>query len=953
MSEMDKDENRKSQQNKDDLQLLIQQTIDGNNLQQFNQYNSVAEIKEELGIYYRELEFQNDELRRTQLILENTQNELLDLFENAPVGYAIYNDDYLIDTSNKYFEQLVAKSKVSLKLSNFSNLIAPESQDNFYLHIRKLNSTNGISSCELFLLLNNKKIPVKVETNFKLKHGKKSFMSAITDLRAQKKAENALKVSEMKYRFMTENSTDVIWYLDKNFVLEYISPADERMRGFSQSELIGQMPWFNFKPEDIEKIKNARANRLENEAKGIRIGPVQMELEQVCKDGRWIWTEVSSNVLYDKNFNIIGYHGITRDITKRKAAENELENSRLELKAIYDNAPVMMCLVNNKREILFSNKAFSEFTRTSLTDLVGVKVLGAVIGCVNAKSSPLGCGFGHKCKDCVIRKAIESTFKTGISKQNIEYYAEIESENCETNLSLLGSTALIKGARADNLLLCLTDITDRKKIENALAESEEKYRMIAENTSDGIIFIGSDNKTKYVSPAYIKQVGYSESELINRDKNLIYNIIHPEDRDLLFARIFSAIEHKKNELVYVYRTKHALGHYFWREDHARFKYDENNVYQGAYVICRDITERKIAGEALEKSEKRFKTIFNEAPMGIALTDSLNGNVFSANNKYVEIAGRSMEEMLQLNWMSITHPDDIQPDLDKMALLNTKQIDGFVMEKRYILKDGKHVWINMTIAPIEVENNTSPQHLCMIEDITDRKTAIDALKQSQEDLKQFAAHLQSIREDERTLLAREIHDELGQILIALKIDMGMLKQKVMKETNIDKPVEIASKFDDLSLLVDNTIKTARRIMNGLRPEVLELLGFIESAKIYCTEFNERYNVKCEFESNAKNIVFNPQQLVALFRILQESLSNVARHAMANKVTVNVELKNNLLTLEIKDNGVGFDDSIKIKSDSYGLIGMKERALLLGANISINGNKGTGSHVKLLMPYIIEE
>jgi len=145
----------------------------------------------------------------------------------------------------------------------------------------------------------------------------------------------------------------------------------------------------------------------------------------------------------------------------------------------------------------------------------------------------------------------------------------------------------------------------------------------------------------------------------------------------------------------------------------------------------EITERKKAEKTLRKSEERMKTMFEEAPLGIALIDSLTAHIYEVNPKFAEIAGRSREEMARINWISITHPDDVQEDLDNMALLNAGKITGFNMNKRYIQPDGSLVWINMTIALIKVEDKTQPRHLCMIEDITERKQVEETLRKSEE------------------------------------------------------------------------------------------------------------------------------------------------------------------------------------------------------------------------------
>jgi two-component system CheB/CheR fusion protein len=155
----------------------------------------------------------------------------------------------------------------------------------------------------------------------------------------------------------------------------------------------------------------------------------------------------------------------------------------------------------------------------------------------------------------------------------------------------------------------------------------------------------------------------------------------------------------------------------------------NNVIEGAVITFADITEIKKTQVALDVISARFKTMFNEAPLGIALIDSLTGRFHEVNLMFAKIAGRTMGEMVQIDWMGITHPDDVQKDLDNMALLNAGKIDGFQMEKRYLHHDGTVVWINMTVAKFKGEDKTHPRHLCMIEDITGRKETEDVLRKA--------------------------------------------------------------------------------------------------------------------------------------------------------------------------------------------------------------------------------
>jgi PAS domain S-box-containing protein len=160
----------------------------------------------------------------------------------------------------------------------------------------------------------------------------------------------------------------------------------------------------------------------------------------------------------------------------------------------------------------------------------------------------------------------------------------------------------------------------------------------------------------------------------------------------------------------------------------------DNVIEGAGIMFVDITETVKTREVARESQELFKKLFLDAPLGIALIDSLTGQIYEVNPKFSRIAGRTREEMMKIDWMSITHPEDVQKDLDNMALLNAGKTNGFQMEKRYLRLDGTVVWISMTIAPMMVEGKKNGRHFCMIEDITERKQAEEALRKANEMLR---------------------------------------------------------------------------------------------------------------------------------------------------------------------------------------------------------------------------
>lgn len=227
--------------------------------------------------------------------------------------------------------------------------------------------------------------------------------------------------------------------------------------------------------------------------------------------------------------------------------------------------------------------------------------------------------------------------------------------------------------------------------------------------------------------------------------------------------------------------------------------------------------------------------------------------------------------------------------------------------------------------------------------SERKRAEEKLRETNEQLRALAARLQSVREEERIWIAREIHDELGQALTALKIDLSWLESKLPRD---QKP--LLNKTKSISKLVDNTIRSLRRIASELRPGVLDNLGLAAAIEWQAQEFQTRTGITCRCWLNLDDSGLSKEQSTAIFRIFQEALTNVARHANATDVDISLEEKAGELVLEVRDNGKGITESEISNPKSLGLLGMRERAFLLGGEVKIIGAAGKGTAVTVYIP-----
>ncbi|HSM98019.1 MAG TPA: EAL domain-containing protein, partial [Gallionella sp.] len=262
------------------------------------------------------------------------------------------------------------------------------------------------------------------------------------------------------------------------------------------------------------------------------------------------------------------------------------------------------------------------------------------------------------------------------------------------------------------------DISEHKLAEDKIRESKNLLQLVVENAPTRIFWKDRDLRYLGCNTRFAIDAGYSSpGELIGKtdfemgwkDQAELYRA---DDKEVLVSGA------AKLDIEEPQTTPD--GNTIWLRTSKVPLLDKENRIIGILGLYQDITERKQAEQALRTSEVRFKTMFMQAPFGIALIDSLSGHICEVNSRFAEIAGRTMEEMANIDWLQITHPDDVQADLDNMALLNAGKINGFRMEKRYLHRDGTTVWIDMTVTPLKVEDKTQPRHLCMIQDITERK-----------------------------------------------------------------------------------------------------------------------------------------------------------------------------------------------------------------------------------------
>jgi PAS domain S-box-containing protein len=302
---------------------------------------------------------------------------------------------------------------------------------------------------------------------------------------------------------------------------------------------------------------------------------------------------------------------------------------------------------------------------------------------------------------------------------------------------ILGSEGKVTGA-----VLVFRDVTKENATQQALRDSEGRARFALHMTQTGAWDVNLADHTSHRTQEHDHIFGYDSN--LPWSYEIFLEHVLPEDRAEIDRQFHAALATRET-WSFKCRVRRGDGEVRWIWGAGEPQLDSAGAVLRVAGVVQDITTRHQSEEVLRKSEERFKTMFMQAPLGIAVIDSLNGHICEVNKKFADIAGRSMQEMSNIDWMQITHPDDVQADLDKMALLNAGEINGFQMEKRYLYPDGKAVCIDMTVIKLNTNDTEHPLHFCIIQDLTERKQNEAAQKKLDQHLHDHQFYTRSLIE----------------------------------------------------------------------------------------------------------------------------------------------------------------------------------------------------------------
>jgi len=474
---------------------------------------------------------------------------------------------------------------------------------------------------------------------------------------------------------------------------------------------------------------------------------------------------------------------------------------------------------------------------------------------------------------------------------------------------------------------------DRRRFEDIVKTNEALLRLFIKHTPAAIAMFDTDMRYLQVSDRFLTDYDLEGQDIIGKSHYEVFPDIPIHWREAHRRILAGAVERCEEESYIA-----ADGNTGWLQWESLPWRNVDGEIGGLILFTQVITARKRAEEALRASEERFAKIFHLSPFRMGILRIRDAVVLEVNDTWIRETEYSRDEVInQPIFKFLTSMEDSLVEKIRQLLKAPKPVVD--MEVRFTTKLGREVIANTSAVMFDLD--CEPCYLWVANDITKRKAAEDALRA-------LSARIRSTREEEGTRIAREIHDELGGVLTGLKWDLEKIDNTLGSSTDCSHISEIRERISSMTGLIETTINTVRRIASELRPGVLDDLGLVAAIEWQIEQFQSRSGLKVHWTNNTNEIDLSRERATAVFRILQEILTNVLRHARATNLYVKLRRSKQFFELEVKDDGQGITESQLMNTQSLGLLGMKERALLVGGEVRITGKEGGGTTVVVRVP-----
>ncbi len=739
------------------------------------------------------------------------------------------------------------------------------------------------------------------------------YLISASDITERKFAESRLKESESRFREMADSSPVMIWMSNESSITSY---TNRKWIEFTGVDITGDpLGWSKLvHPDDLETAKAVYMDAFK------RMDEVTMQYRLWNKDGSYRWVHDVSVPRFT-NDQFIGYIGSVVDIEDQKQTENQLRYNA----TILDNVSDIIVTTDLEYKVKSWNPSAEHYYGIPAAQAMGERM-----------SEMMQFQF----TDISLATILKDLNEKGEWKGSLSY---VNRKGEERHFLHTVKGIYNEAKQKIGYLAAARDVTERVVAEKKLEKSENFYRTLIADSSNAMLLLDESGMISFASPSVKKVLGYEVADIVGKNS---FEFVHTED--LLWAAQSFQQEVKENPVVksIVVRLLKKDGEWLWCMIRGHNMLNNPSV-NSIVIYFHDDTLRKQANEALKESEKRFRNLIRELQIGVFLTDG-EGSILLCNQSFAALLSATDEELIGQNIYDFMIEGIIdekgeaisrQDSLLEKLLETRKPVNNYVMGVLHP-ETGERIWLMINSDPILDENGQVKHVVHSVTNITERKKLEQKLISEKIDhQRQLTQATLDGQEAERREIGKELHDNIGQQLTTIKLFLDLANSTA--DDNTQEMVNLALKG------VGDVINEVRAMSRALVPSTLQDLGLIESINELVDSISRTQVLRISFDhDNFDEQLMPDNQQLTVFRIVQEQLNNIVKHAGAGNVNIRLSRKLHELVLDIRDDGKGFDPK-KLKK-GLGFINISNRAELFGGKKHVVSSPGKGCFLKVRFP-----
>ncbi|WP_260954625.1 PAS domain S-box protein [Pseudomonas citri] len=763
--------------------------------------------------------------------------------------------------------------------------------------------------------------PVEISVTYLEIDGQSYSLELARDITERRRLQAARQQSEKRYREVFDNSSDCLFLLEVvgNDQFRYIevNAAFERSSGLDRCQLIGRCLG--------DAVPEAGSRVMAELRKCLARGEITESWAELDLPAGHIALHSTFVPVRDEQGDIYRIVGISRDISERKHMENRLLTSEQQFRALAENSLNLIIRYDLDCRRIYVNPAFERESG---------------IPAARALQMPLEERWTADMPVAQYKALLRQVIVTAEPLETV-----LEWPNGED--VAVHAIQMIPEHGADGAVVSVLakgyNITAIKHHERLLLESEQRYRQIFDHSPDCMFLLDvtedGDFRIIEVNPVLERKLNRGRAEVLGRTIEQLLSPSAAATSIALYRRCVEGGIAIDEEVEHELPTGREIFHVTLipiRTAYGRI--------QRIVGICRDITERKHAERVLHAREQEFRALVENTPDVIARFDPQCRYLY-VNPAAQCMLGRSVTFLLGKT--SSQAAPLSQAARSFQCKLEHVLRTGEAVETEFVLdmppdQGAQAACYQVRLVPERDQSGGLVSILAVGRNVSSERAAERRLKDSHAQLRLLSSHRETTREEERKHIAREIHDELGQQLSALRMGISLLRLQF----GADQPL-LVDRVQALMIRVDEIIQVVRNVATSLRPSALNM-GLTSALEWLVSEFSQNTGIGCQLSAPPVRLLLDDERATAIFRVIQESLTNVSRHAQASRVEIHLEHDAEHLQIEVRDNGKGFDPR-QLPKGTLGMLGMRERGHMFGGTVTIDSTPGQGARVRVNIPF----